>query len=97
MGCLLHLLCESAMPTIQMQKTGAGVILYVQEALSAAQDSQHRHHQERPGRDANATPHPDILGRLGLADQVEIGCTRGALKHGEEVILPASTHADRRN
>jgi hypothetical protein len=85
------------MPNFQMRMTGAGVILYVQEALSAAQDSQHRHQQEIPGRDANATPHPDIRDRLGLANQVEIGCGRGALKHRENAIPPASTHAERRN
>jgi hypothetical protein len=27
MGCLLHLLCESAKPNIQMQKTGAIVVV----------------------------------------------------------------------
>jgi hypothetical protein len=36
MGCLLHLLCESAMPNIQMQKTGKGVTGQSNEFLSAS-------------------------------------------------------------
>ena len=36
MGCLLHLLCESAMPNIKMQRTEANVVVLRPRSLSAA-------------------------------------------------------------
>jgi hypothetical protein len=36
MGCLLHLLCESATSNIKMQKTGAGGIVSMRRPLPAS-------------------------------------------------------------
>ncbi len=66
----------------------------IPQALAAAEDSQHRHQQQVPGRDANAPPHARVRDRLEVADQIEIGCARDALEHREEAIPPTSTHAD---
>jgi hypothetical protein len=46
MGCLLHLLCESAMPNIQMQKTGKGVTGQSNEFLSASDLERWEDHAE---------------------------------------------------
>ena len=68
--------------------------LQIPQALAAAQDPEHSHQQEVPGRNAHATAHPRIRYCLEVADQVEIGCSRVAFEHREEAIPPTSTHAD---
>ena len=68
--------------------------LQIPQALAATQDSQHRHQQQIPGRKPNPAPHPCIRNRPQIADQIEIGCGRGAFKHRTGAIPPTSTHAD---
>ena len=71
-----------------------GKTLQIPQALATTQDSQHRHQEQIPGRDAHPAPHPRVRDRLEGADQVEIGCDRSAFGHKEEAIPPTSTHAD---
>lgn len=71
-----------------------GKALQILQALAAAQDPEHSHQQEVPGRNAHSTAHPSIRYCLEVADQVEIGCSRVAFEHREEAIPPTSTHAD---
>ena len=71
-----------------------GKALQIPQALAAAQDAQHSHQQEVPGRNAHTTAHPGIRYRLEVADQVDIGCSTVAFGHREEAITPTSTHAD---
>ena len=79
-----------------------GKALQITQALALAQDAEHRHQQQIPGRNANPSTHPSIRDRLLLrrslrleeADQIEIGCGRSAVGHKEEAIPPTSTHAD---
>ena len=70
-----------------------GESLQIPQALAAAQDPEHRHQQQIPGRDTNATPHAGIRNRLEVADQIEIGCGGNAVEQEEE-IPPTSRHAD---
>ena len=58
-----------------------GKTLKIAEALALAQDPEHRHQQQVPGRNADTPPHPSIRDRLEVADQIEIGCGRNALEH----------------
>jgi hypothetical protein len=71
-----------------------GKTLQIPQALAAAENSQHGHQQQIPGWKPNPAPHPRILDRLQIADQVEISCGGGAFEHKEEAIPPTSTHAD---
>ena len=71
-----------------------GKALQIAQALALAQDAEHRHQKQIPGRDANPSTHPSIRDRLEVADQIEIGCGRSAVGHKEEAIPPTSTHAD---
>lgn len=59
-------------------------VLQVPKPLALAQDPEHCHQEQVPGRDAHATPHTGIWDRLEVADQVEIGCGRDAFRHREE-------------
>ena len=70
-----------------------GKALQIPQALAAAQDPEHRHQQQVPGRDANAPSHARVRDRLEVADQVEIGCGVRAFGHREEAIPQTSTHA----
>ena len=72
-----------------------GKTLQIPQALATAQDPQHRHQQQIPGRNADPASHPRIRDRPEKADQVEIGCGRGAVGRNQEAIPPTSTHADR--
>ncbi len=58
-----------------------GKALQIPQALAAAQDPEHSHKQEVPGRNAHAKAHPRIRYCLEVADQVEIGCSRVAFEH----------------
>ena len=67
-----------------------GKALQNPQALTAAEDPEHRHQQEVLVRNAHATEHPGINYCLEVADQVEIGGSRVAFEHPEEAILPIS-------
>ena len=71
----------------------ASKALQIPQALAIAQDPEHRHQQQVPGRGANAPPHLGIRDRLEVADQIEIGCCRGGVGHKEEAIPPSKPHA----
>ena len=70
-----------------------GKAFQIAQASAFAQDAEHRHQQQIPGRDAYPSTHPSIRDRLEVADQIEIGCGSNTLEHGEETIPPTSTHA----
>jgi hypothetical protein len=57
-----------------------GKTLQITQALAFAQNAEHRHQQQLPGRDANPSTHRGIRDRLEVADQIEIGCSRNALE-----------------
>ena len=81
-------------PAPRTARCGGGwQTLQVSQALAAAQDSQHRHQKQVTGRNPHPTPHPVIRNWLEVADQIEIGCSRGAFGHREASIPPTSTHA----
>jgi hypothetical protein len=71
-----------------------GKVLQIPHALATAQDPQHRHQQQIPGRNADPTPHPRIRDRHEKADQVEIGGRKSGFWHGKGAIPPTPTHAD---
>ena len=70
-----------------------GKTLQIPQALTTAQDPEHRDQQQVPGRNADPTPHPAIRNRLEEADQVEIGCRQCGFGQKKGAILPTSTHA----
>jgi hypothetical protein len=74
-----------------------GKTFQIPQALATAQDPEHRHQQQIPGRDADPTPHPSIRNRLEEADQVEIGCSQCGFGQGEGAIPPTSTHEESRS
>ena len=80
-------LCEHAV-------VADGKTLQIPQALATAQDPQHRHQQQIPGRNADPTPHPGVRNRLEKADLVEIGGGKSGFEHGQGAIPPTSTHAD---
>ena len=86
-------------PELDAQRLGEhGVVadgesFQIPQALTATQDSQHRHQQQIPGREPNPAPHPCIRDRPQIADEIEIDCRRSAFKHGKGAIPPTSTHA----
>ena len=79
--------CEHAVVT-------DGKTLQIAQVLATAQDSQNRHQQQIPGRNADPTPHPRIRDPPEKADQVEITCGKSGFGHGRGAIPPTSTHAD---
>ena len=70
----------------------ASKTLQIPQALALAQDPEHRHKEQIPGRDAHAAAHAGVGYRLEAADQIEIGCSRGAFEHRKEAVPPTSTH-----
>lgn len=69
-----------------------GKTLQIPQALATTQDSQHRHQQQVPGRNAHPTSHAGVRDRPQKADQVEIGWDKSGSGDGEEAITPTSTH-----
>jgi hypothetical protein len=53
----------------------------IQEPLALTQDPEHLHQQEVPGGDTDTATHPDIVDRLEVAEQIEIGCGRNSVGH----------------
>ena len=70
----------------------ASKTLQIPQALALAQDPEHRHQEQIPGRDAHAAAHAGVGDRLEEADQIEIVCSRGAFEHRKDAIPPTSTH-----
>jgi hypothetical protein len=68
-----------------------GTTLQIPQALAAAQDPQHRHQQQSPGRKTHPASHPSIRDRLEVADQMEIGCGRGGFGCGKGTGQPIET------
>ena len=71
-----------------------GKTLQIPQALAAAEDYEHRHQHQVPGRKTHAAPHPRIWDRSQIADKVEIACGGSTFKHKEGATPPSSTHAD---
>jgi len=71
-----------------------GDSLKIPQAMTATQDSQHRHQEQLPGRKPNPAPHPRIRDRPQITDQVEIRGGRNTFQHRKGAIPPASTIAD---
>lgn len=72
---------------------GDSKTLQITQALATAQDPQHCHQEQIPGRNADPAPHPGVRNRLEKADQVEIGCGKSGFGHRKSAIPPTSTHA----
>ncbi len=74
-------------PKLDTQRLGEhavvadGKTLQIPQALTAAQDSEHRHQQQIPSRKLNPARHLRIWDRPQITDQVEIGCGGSAFKH----------------
>ena len=73
-----------------------GKTLQVPEALALAQDPEHRHQQQVPGRDPDALPHAGIGDGLEKADQVEIGCGSSDFRHRETMTAPIEVDGETR-
>ena len=65
-----------------------GEALQITQALAVAQDPEHRHQQQIPGRDPDALPRAGIRDGLEKADQVENGCGSCGLQHRETMTAP---------
>jgi hypothetical protein len=55
--------------------------LQISKALAATEDAKHRHQQFVPGREPYARQYACVWDRLEVADQVEIDCSRGGVRH----------------
>jgi len=71
-----------------------GESLQIPQVLAAAKDSEYGHRQQVPNRKAQAAAHPSAWDLPEVADQVEIGCSKGALQQKVGAIQLTSTHAD---
>ncbi len=72
--------------------------LQISQTFAAAQDAEHGHEQEIPGRESNPAPHPGVWVRVEEADQIEIGCIRAGFGHREgarPLSEPKTDNSDR--
>jgi hypothetical protein len=73
-----------------------GKTLQITHALAFAQDAEHRHQQQVPGRDSDALTHAGIGDDLEEADQVEIGCGSSDFRHREMMTAPIEVDGETR-